>query len=148
MALVGMVSNNYVFTSVTNCCSVGNLFWTSGDSSQLGCCDLVSYGKKTNCYYLEGIQGTTGIEPKTGETLFYRTLEGLKIEEGAETPKTTTDVVDALNYYIAHPDSEVNTKGWCKWIVGDNGLPALDFNYEWDPTAGENGTGAFVKVNN
>lgn len=146
----GISAGAYGGTAVINCCSMGNLSVIDGtDSQPVGA--IVKggvLGTDTNCYYLSGIQGIFTLNTTTGDNIFYKTLEGLEIPEGEATPKTTTDVIDALNYYIAHPDSGVDTKKWCKWVVGDNNLPALDFNSIWNPTAGENGTGAFVKVNN
>lgn len=146
----GICASGFYSGVIRNCCSTGMLSVIDGTSSKTVCPIWKGGGSHIhkNNYYLSGIQGIFTLNTTTGDSIFYKTLEGLEIPEGEATPKTTTDVVDALNYYIAHPDSEVNTKGWCKWVVGDDNLPALDFNYEWDPTAGENGTGAFVKVNN
>lgn len=101
----------------------------------------------TNCYYLDGIDENVGLTPETGATVFYKTSEN-------EEDMTTEKVVEKLNEYIRlkgvleEGDTEVDTAGWCRWKVGENNLPELELEWEWNPTAGENGTGAFVKVNN
>ena len=94
----------------------------------------------TNCFYLDGIAGTRGITAKTGENIFYKTSTD-------PNAKTTATVVDALNNYIAlkgvlqEGDTEVDTTGWCKWVVSEDNLPILDFNTEWNGTE-------WVTVNN
>ena len=89
-----------------------------------------------NCFYLDGTPGNTGINVATQEpnvTKFFKTSED-------ENAMTTAKVVEALNNYIElkgvieEGDTEVNTTGWCKWVVGDNNLPALDFDTEWNGT--------------
>ena len=117
--------------SAINCYSAGVLNTTS-TSSRTGVL-LINGASLTNCYYLDGIQGTTRIIPETGATVFYKTSED-------EEAMTTAKVVAALNNYIelkgliAEGDAEVNTTGWCKWVVGEDNLPALDFNTEWNGT--------------
>jgi hypothetical protein len=104
---------------------------------------------RINCYYLDGIEAIT---PESDVIKFYKILEGLELSENEEV-MTTAKVVMELNNYIRlkgvikEDDTEVDTKGWCKWVESEEHLPILDFDYEWDPTAGEDGTGAFVKVN-
>ena len=86
-----------------------------------------------SCYYLDGVAGTTGLLPRANEILFYQTSNNPE-------DMTTLRVVAALNNYIElkgvlqQGDTEIDTKGWCKWIVGSNNLPALDFNTEWNGT--------------
>ncbi len=145
----GICASGFFGGVIRNCCSTGTLSVIDGTSSKTVCPIWKGGGSHThkNNYYLFGIQGIFTLVTATGDTVFYKTLEGLEVPEGEANPKTTADVVDALNYYIAHPDSGVDTKDWCEWVIGDNSLPALDFNSIWDPTAGEDGTGAFVKVN-
>jgi hypothetical protein len=115
--------------SAINCYSAGVLK-TISTASRIGV--LLKNGSTlTNCYYLDGIQGTTKITPETGATAFYKTLEGVEINEGEDTPMTSADVVDELNAYIdAHKNdenTETNTSTWLKWRVGSNGLPELIF---------------------
>ena len=93
-------------------------------------------GTSNNCFYLDGIEGTTGILPRTGETLFYKTSDNTE-------DMTTAKVVAQLNGYIetsgyAETDEDkVDTTGWCKWIISDENLPILDFNTEWNGTEWE-----------
>ncbi len=135
-------------STLANCCSLGLLNYISGSGTSQ--CGLISGNTSTfsNCFYLNGIKGNTKLKPYSTEKVFYKTLEGLELPENEEDyPITTAQVVVALNDYIAHPDDGIDTKGWCKWVESEDHLPILDFDYEWDPTAGEDGTGAFVKVN-
>ena len=117
---------------------MGNLNIISSSTNKA----VVDYrGTIKNCYYLDGIEKDTSITPEATVLKFVKTSTNT-------TVKTSEEVITALNNYIKSNTDEVDTKDWCEWIVGDNGLPALDFNSIWNPTAGENGTGAFVKVNN
>lgn len=87
-----------------------------------------------NSYYLNGIEGSSGLTARSGEIVFYKTSAN-------EEDMTTAKVVTALNNYIelkgviTEGDTEVDTTGWCKWVVGSNNLPALDFDTEWNGTA-------------
>ena len=129
----GISGGNYNGGTYINCCSMGMLEKLKG--TDLGTSGLIagSTTNNTNCYYLDGIQGTTGLNPKTGETVFYKTSTD-------ENVMTTAKVVSALNNYIelkgviAEGDTEVDTTGWCKWVVGETNLPELDFNTEWNGT--------------
>ncbi len=80
---------------------------------------------RTNCFYLDGVEGTTGISPRPGETVFYKT-------SADEEAMTSEKVVKAFNDYIdAHlndEDTATNTSDWLRWRVGENGLPELIFN--------------------
>ena len=80
-----------------------------------------------NCFYLDSVATECGITQETGSTAF------IKVSNNVED-MTTLKVVEALNNYIAHPDDGIDTTGWCKRIVGENNLPALDFNTEWNGT--------------
>ena len=86
-----------------------------------------------NCYYLDGIAGTTGLVPYANETAFVKTSTDPQA-------MTTAKVVAALNNYIElkgvlqEGDTQVDTTGWCKWVVGDDNLPILDFDTEWNGT--------------
>ena len=86
----------------------------------------------SNCFYLDGIGGSKGTQ-ESNTTAFVKTSED-------ENAMTTAKVVAALNNYIerkgviAEGDTEVDTTGWCKWVVGEDNLPALDFNTEWNGT--------------
>ena len=82
----------------------------------------------TSCYYLDGVGETTGLTPRATETVFYKTSEN-------EEDMTTAKVVQTFNDYIESNPEGVSTAGWCKWVVGDDNLPALDFNTEWNGTA-------------
>ena len=131
---------------IYNCCSYGkiNLLSNLGSSPRTAVISVAARTTKTNCYYLNGIQAKT---PESGTIVFEKTSED-------ENVMTTTKVVEALNGYIRlkgvinEGDAEVDTTGWCKWVENEDHLPVLDFNYEWDPTAGTDGTGDFVRVTN
>ena len=120
-------ATNYVVNAV-NCYSSGLLNITNG-SEKSGSAILVAGNSstRTNCYYLDGVAGTTGIAPRTGETIFYKTSED-------ENAMTTAKVVQTFNDYIESNPEGVSTVGWCKWVIGENNLPALDFNTEWNGT--------------
>ena len=45
------------------------------------------------------------------------------------------DFINDLNNYTESNPEGVSTVGWCKWVVGDDNLPALDFKTEWNGTA-------------
>ena len=129
---------NYIEKPI-NCCSLAMLFANNNNSlsgNNLKCSDLIVGGDNpviTNCYYLDGIAGSTGLTAKTGENIFYKTSDD-------PDALTTAKVVAALNNYIelkgviAEGDTEVDTTGWCKWVVGEDNLPALDFDTEWNGT--------------
>lgn len=135
--LVGLcsTSGNYVINAI-NCYSGGMLKITKGTSRDQSALTVAgSNSTRTNCYYLDGIQGTTGITVRTGETVFYKTLEGLELPENEENyPATTQTLIDTFNEYIESNPEGVSTVGWCKWIEGENNLPALDFTQEWNGT--------------
>ena len=130
----GISSSNYSNGTYINCCSMGILEKLSGTDLRSSGLIAGSTTNNTNCFYLDGIQGTTGITPKTGETVFYKTSED-------ESAMTTAKVVDAMNGYIENPNEGVDTTGWCQWKVGKDNLPELDFNTEWNGTT-------WVTVNN
>lgn len=149
MAQDGICAGGYGGGTVSNCCSMGDLSVINGTSSKTVGAIIKggSYDIHKNCYYLSGIQGMFTLSAKEGDKVFYKTSEN-------EEDMTTEKVVEKLNEYIRlkgvleEGDTEVDTAGWCRWKVGENNLPELELEWEWDPTAGENGTGAFVKVNN
>ena len=120
-------------STAINYVSAGNLFPSVG-TSVTNSGFVIYNGTLRNCFYLNGIQGSLAITEKTGETSFYKTSEDPEV-------KTTATVVEALNNFIElkgvlqEGDEEVDTTGWCKWVVGDNNLPALDFNKEWNGTS-------------
>lgn len=144
--LVGISALNSGSLNGINCCSLGILNSLTG--TNFGGSGVIARKGSTlkNCYYLNGVQGTTRIIPEPGATVFYKISEN-------EEDMTTAKVVEKLNEYIrlkgvlAEGDTEVDTTGWCRWKVGENNLPELELDWEWNPTAGENGTGDFVKVN-
>ena len=124
--------------TVINCCSMGNLSVINGLSShRVGAIHKASTANIThkNCYYLSGINidnsSSTPItfilDKITGDNIFYKTSDD-------PDAMTTAKVVTALNSYIESNEDEVDTTGWCKWVVGDNNLPALDFDTEWNGT--------------
>ena len=82
---------------------------------------------RLNNYYLNGIEGTTGITPEAEAIMFYKTSNDANA-------MTTAKVVAALNSYIESNQDNIDTTHWCKWVIGDNNLPALDLNVEWNGT--------------
>ena len=42
--------------------------------------------------------------------------------------------INEMNSYIENNDDGIDTTGWCKWILGDDNFPTLDFNTEWNGT--------------
>lgn len=124
MELDGITAGDSGYPTVINCCSAGNLFKLSGTGGSIG---YTTIRTAKNCYYLDGIAGTTGITAKTGETVFYQTSDDPEA-------MTTAKVVTALNSYIESNEDDIDTTGWCKWVIGDNNLPALDFDTEWNGT--------------
>ena len=117
------VSNN---GSAINCYSAGTLSKKTS-SSRTGFL-LTNGAARTNCFYLDGIKGTTNIVPNVAETVFYKTSDD-------PDAMTTAKIVDEMNSYIQNPDEGVDTTGWCQWRIGDNNLPELDFDTEWNGTA-------------
>ena len=116
-----------------NCCNYGILTKIGSLGSRDRTAVICKAGEITvgNCFYLDGTPGNTGINVSSQEpnvTKFYKTSED-------ESVMTTAKVVQALNDYIESNPSGVTTSGWCKWVVGDNNLPALDFETEWNGTA-------------
>ncbi len=123
--------------TINNCCSMGKLILEQSSTHK----GVINYtGILKNCYYLDGIEKDTTITPESTAIKFVRITDD-------ESINTTVKVIEELNKYIKSNSDEVDTKGWCKWVESEEHLPILDFDYEWDPTAGEDGTGAFVKVN-
>ena len=130
---VGIASGKYSGGSVINCFSGGSLSKLSGtrlDESGM----IAKKSTLTNCYYLDGIDENVGITPETGATVFYKTSDDPEA-------MTTAKVVAALNNYIElkgvlqEGDAEVDTTGWCKWVINNDNLPVLDFTTEWNGTA-------------
>ena len=125
--LLGIIVNmNNSGTSI-NCCSLGELKYInwagpgkSGIVATNGC-------THKNCYYLDGVAGTTGLTAPASVRVFYKT---------SSDPEAlmTASVVDELNSYIESNEDDVDTTGWCRWIVGEDNLPALDFDTEWNGT--------------
>ena len=117
----GLGGDNFT-PSAVNCYSAGILSTTS-TASRVGVL-LKNGATLTNCYYLNGIQGTTNITPEAGAIKFYKTSTD-------EEAMTSEKVVKALNDYIdAHlndEDTATNTSDWLRWRVGENGLPELIF---------------------
>ena len=131
---------------IYNCANFGNVnsatSYTSIGSSVATVVNCFNYGECSNfglasntyknCYSLEDKVATINTEI---------------ITEKSEEYMKSQDFIDNLNGYIESNTDEINTKNWCKWVAGSNNLPALDFSLMWNPTAGENGTGAFVPAN-
>lgn len=116
--------------AVINCCSLGilNIIGSKGLRDRTAVITIMSSSTIKNCYYINGVPGNTGINVSSQEPnaiLFYETSNN----------PTTNTVVAALNSYIESNEDEVDTTGWCKWVVGEKNLPALDFNTEWNGTA-------------
>lgn len=88
---------------------------------------------RTNCYYLNTSVGSTGLTPRTGETVFYKTSADASVANDTNG-MTTENMVTTFNNYIQNPPEGVNTTGWCQWRIGENNLPELDFNTEWNGT--------------
>lgn len=113
----GITQGGYDTPSQFNCCSAGNISFGAGTTQKgysgvFGRPDVVL----TNCYYLEGVQGNTGIRIGTGAIPFLKT-------ESAQ-------VVEALNNYIDEylEDETINISSWLRWRVGSDGLPELIFD--------------------
>lgn len=107
--------------SAINCYSAGVLRMppSSGGSGVL----LYNGSTLTNCYYLNGIAGDTGITPEAGAIEFYK--------KGTDV-LTSQNVVNSLNQYIDDhlndADTTTNTSDWLRWQVGSDGLPELIFD--------------------
>ena len=116
--------------TIINCCSMGNLSVLNGTSSLTVGAISKTGGDRIhkNCYYLSGIQGIFTLSKGTGDILFYQTSEDPEVQ-------TTATVVEALNGYIESNEDDIDTTGWCQWVVGENNLPALDFTKEWNGTS-------------
>ena len=119
--------------AIINCCSLGTLriIGSKGTYDRTAVLSKLGSATITNSYYLNGVPGNTGINVASQEpnaVMFYKTSED-------ENAMTTAKVVQALNDYIESNPSGVSTSGWCKWEVGEDNLPALDFTKEWDGTS-------------
>ena len=141
----GIGGDNWPGPSAFNCYSAG-LFDITSTSRRTGLL-LKNGATLSNCYYLDGIVGTTGLTAQTGETIFYKTSDN-------EEDLTTAKVVAALNNYIElkgvieEGDTEVDTTGWCQWKVGKDNLPELDFDIEWKGTEWQKWNGTeWVAIN-
>ena len=80
----------------------------------------VGYYIYNNCYSLQG-----KINNIDSNIITEKTEEYMKLQ----------DFINDLNNYTESNPEGVSTVGWCKWVVGDDNLPALDFNTEWNGTA-------------
>ena len=133
MGLDGICAGGYdvdASTNIINCCSAGDLSVLNGTSDQNVGVVVKGGGNHPvhiTSYYLSEIQGIFTLNKKSGDTIFYKTSDD-------PDAMTTIKVVDAMNSYIQNPDEGVDTIGWCQWIVGDNNLPELDFDTEWNGT--------------
>ena len=96
-----------------------------------------------NDFYLNGVPGTTGLSPRGNEKLFYTpsNAETLGLTKEDDGILLTEDVIAQLNGYIETSgyaeteEDKVDTTGWCKWVMGPDEVPILDFNTEWNGTA-------------
>lgn len=119
--------------SAINGFSGGNLIVSKGTLYSFNGVIYRNGASLRNCYYLDGIQNNLGVSPETGAIKFVKTSDD-------PDAKTSEKVKDALNNFIElkgvieEGDTEVDTTGWCKWKIGDNNLPVLDFNTEWNGT--------------
>lgn len=145
----GMIGTDWSGSSASviyNCINFGNVgsaiqYTTIGSDNKATIANYYNYGECSNfglasntyknCYSLEDKVATINTE--------------IIIEKSEEYMKSQ-DFIDNLNGYIESNTDEINTKNWCKWVAGSNNLPVLDFSLIWNPTAGEEGTGAFVPV--
>ena len=121
------VSGSGYIATLINCYSAGTLRYTKGSGHNM--CGILAGPACTfnNCYYLDGVAGTTGLTAPASVRAFYKT---------SNDPQAlmTASVVDELNSYIESNEDDVDTTGWCRWIVGEDNLPALDFDTEWNGT--------------
>ena len=130
---LGIIVNMTNSGTSINCCSLGELKYINWGGPGRSGIVATSGCTHKNCYYLDGVPGTTGLTAPANVSIFYKTTDD-------PNAMTTAKVVTALNNYIElkgvlnEGDTEVDTTGWCKWVIGDNNLPALDFDTEWNGT--------------
>lgn len=108
--------------SATNCYSAG-VSKLNSTTSRTGIL-LVNGAILTNCYYLDGIKGTTNITPETGATVFYKTSDDSEAMTSAKVVQALNDYIDA---HLEDEDTATNTSTWLRWQVGAKGLPELIF---------------------
>ena len=123
--------------NIINCCSLGEIKYINGNVNYKSQSGIIAgnSGTSENCYYLNKVPGTTGLLPREHETMFYKSAdaEALGLTKEDDGILLTEDVVSQLNFYIQ--SNGTDTAGWCRWIMGDNETPILDFNTEWNGTA-------------
>ncbi len=120
-SVFGLGGDNFT-PSAINCYSAGTLNTTS-TASRTGVL-LKSGASLTNCYYLDGIKGTTNITPEVGATIFYNTSDDPEVMTSAKVVQALNDYIDA---HLNDEDTATNTSTWLRWQVGTNDLPELIF---------------------
>ena len=158
--IVGVTNSNRDVTKVLNCINYSNIKngsgiigWDWARSSQIYNCinaSKVRYSFLKNIYDNDTIQMVNNLNyaecysfeiGAVSKMLHNFNMEGTITEAlpdgvivyGKDYIQSLA-YINEMNSYIENNDDGIDTTGWCKWILGDDNFPTLDFNTEWNGT--------------